>query len=345
LRPAQLIGLEFVPTRVGLGYRATDVNGEIDVRRLALRRHRRWSAVTEIRRWVAAATTLAPGSGSAHSTARALEFQLQGTLIPLVRPALRLPQAVPALAGPVVAGEAVDGIVALDIAGRTLSFRVRGKSSLFPTVVDNTGQFVVVDYDTLFATLNADVPGTAVPSEAWFFSPHDAHFSQALEQPPFRTTRVISAAALDARYLADPLAAGTRAVLLVAGIAAALLAFFGLVLATRASLSDERLATAEYEALGVAPPTLARASQLRLFVLSAAGIVAAFVGGVVAVRLVGAFVAVTGTATTPLPPIAPAVAWLTGGLLTLTVAVAGVLAVALLVGRVFRESTGRRLRA
>ena len=352
LHPAQLIGLEFLPTRFPLGYRALDVNGKIDVARLALRTRGRWSNVAEIDRWVAAASTVGPGPGYAQYThflsgpfARGLEFQLNGTLTPLIRPALRLPQAVPALAGPVVAGTAVDGVVALDIGGRTLSFRVRGKSSLFPTVVDNTGQFVVVDYDTLFAALNADVPGTAVPSEAWFFSPHDARFAHALQQPPFRAARVISAHAIAAGYLADPLAAGTRDVLLVAAVAGAFLALLGLVLTTRASVESERLATAEYEALGVPPTTLSRASQLRLFALSAAGIAAAFAGALAAVRLVGAFVAVTGSGTRPLPPIAPVVSWIGGGALTAAVAATGALAVMVLVRRVFRESTATRLRA
>jgi hypothetical protein len=352
LRPAQLIGLEFVPTRFPLGYRALDVNGVIDVGPLAVRSRGRWSNVAGIDRWVAAASSVGPGPGFAYAgtfssgpVARGLEFQLQGTLTPLVRPALPLPKAVPALAGPVVAGAAVDGVVALDIGGRTLSFRVRGKSSLLPTVVNNTGQFVVVDYDTLFAVLNADLPGTVVPSEAWFFSPHDARFSHALEQPPFRTARVISAHALAAGYLADPLAAGTRDVLLVAAFAGALLAFLGLVLATRASLESERLATAEYEALGVPPPTLSRAAQLRLFVLSTSGIAAAFAGALAAVRLVGAFVAVTGSGTRPLPPIAPVFAWIGGGALTAVVAATGALAVMVLVRRVFRESTATRLRA
>jgi hypothetical protein len=328
------------------------VNGKIEVGRLALRSRGRWTTVPQIDHWVAAATSVGPGSGYAHygdfhsgPFARGLEFELQGTLSALVRPPLRLPKAVPALAGPAVAGAAVDKVVTLDVAGRTLLFRVQGKSSLFPTVIDNTEQFVVVDYDTLFAALNADVPGTVVPSEAWFFSAHDARFSHALQQPPFRADRVISARALAAAYLADPLAGGTRDVLLVAAVAGAFLAFLGLILATRASLESERLATAEYEALGVSPSTLSRASQLRLCVLSAAGIAAAFAGALVAVRLVGAFVAVTGTGTRPLPPIAPVVAWAAGGLATLVVAAAGAAAVTLLVRRVFRESTATRLRA
>jgi hypothetical protein len=352
LRPAQLIGLEFVPTRFPLGYRALDVNGKIDVSRLALRSGGRWSNVSEVDQWVAAASPLEPGPGYAQETqflsgpfARGLELELHGTLTPLVRPALKLPRAVPVLAGPAVSREAADGVVELAIGGRTLSFRVRGNASLFPTVVHDIDRFVVVDYDTLFAALNADVPGTSVPSEAWFFSPHDARFARALAQPPFRAARVLSARALAAGYLADPLAAGTRDVLLVAAFAAAFLAFLGLVLATRASLESERLTTAEYEALGVPPPTLSRASQLRLFVLSAAGIAAAFAGAFIAVRLVGAFVAVTGTGTSPLPPIAPVVAWVGGGALTAVVAVTGALAVIVLVRRVFRESTATRLRA
>jgi hypothetical protein len=256
-----------------------------------------------------------------------------------------LPPALPGLAGGPIAAQAVDRVVTVDVAGHQVPVRVVGEASLFPTVVDRPSSFVVLDYDTLFAALNADRPGTAVPSEAWFFDPQAPGFAERLERPPFRLARATGARALEARLLADPLARGTRDVLRVAAALAALLAALGLVLGARSTLASERLLLAEYEALGVPPRTLARSTQIRLLVLSLVGLVAGFAGAVLTVRLIGAFVAVTGGAAAPLPPILPHVAWAAGAGVVAAVAVAGLGAAALLAGRALRESAARRLRA
>jgi hypothetical protein len=236
-------------------------------------------------------------------------------------------------------------VITLSVGDRELTLRVAGEASLFPTVIDRPSQFVVLDYDTLFLVLNADAPGTAVPTEAWFFRDQEAPFAAMLERPPFRLQRAVGARPLEARLLGDPLASGTRIVLLVSGLSAGALGLLGLVLATRSVLASERRLLAEYEALGVAPPTLARASQLRFVVLSVAGIAAALVGGFLTLRLIGAFVAVTGGGTRPLPAIVPTVAWLETMLIVGVVAVLGLAAVSLLARRVLKESPATRLRA
>jgi hypothetical protein len=215
---------------------------------------------------------------------------------------------------------------------------------LFPTIVSRPSQFAVVDYSTLFAALNADEPAVVVPSEAWFFGPQPAAAAARLARPPFRVERLIAARALERHFLDDPLAAGTRGVLFIAGLAAAALGLLGLVLAARSALQAERLVTAEYEALGVDPPTLSRAAQLRLVLLSAVGVAAAGLGALLAVRIIASFVAVTGTATQPLPPIVGRVAWADGAAVVGAVAVVGLGAVWVLIGRAFRESTAARLR-
>jgi hypothetical protein len=150
---------------------------------------------------------------------------------------------------------------------------------------------------------------------------------------------------LTARLVNDPLGAGARDVLLVASAVAALLALLGLALASRWTLGAERLLLAEYEALGVPPRTIARSLQLRLLVLSAVGVAAAFLGAFVAVRLVGAAVAVTGEGGVPLPPIEPVVAWRLGIVLAGAVGLAAFVAARLLASKAMRETAAVRLRA
>jgi hypothetical protein len=203
----------------------------------------------------------------------------------------------------------------------------------------------VLDYETLFAALNASSPGVALPSEAWFFRPQTAGFVERLSMPRFRVDGLVGATPLTERLLSDPLAAGTRDVLGLAALGAAALGLLGLVLAVRAALAAERTLLGEYEALGVPPSTLARSTQLRLFAVSLLGVAAGFLGGLVSVRLIGASVAVTGGGDRPLPPIEPLVAWLADSVLAGVVGIAALAAAAVLAGRALRESVSRRLRA
>jgi hypothetical protein len=214
-----------------------------------------------------------------------------------------------------------------------LPLRVIGSADLFPTIVHDPHRFVVVDYATLYAALNSDQPGIVVPNEAWSFG---------ARRPPGTP---LDAAAAEQRLRDDPLAAGTRKVLIVAGVLAALLGLAGLVLATRSMLASERLVLAEYEALGVAPRSLRIATQLRVFVVSAVGIVAGLLGGAFGALLVGAFVAVTGAAGVPLPPIVAVVAWSVAVVVLAGVLAATLVAAAFVAGRALREPAAARLRA
>jgi ABC-type antimicrobial peptide transport system permease subunit len=134
-------------------------------------------------------------------------------------------------------------------------------------------------------------------------------------------------------------------VLGVTGVVAAALALIGLVLATRSTLASERVVLGEYEALGVSPAALRRTVQLRLLVLSALGIAAGVAGGLLGVRLIGAFVAVTGTARRPLPPIVSIVDWIAAAVVVAVLVGAALAAAALVAGRALREPAARRLRA
>jgi hypothetical protein len=90
---------------------------------------------------------------------------------------------------------------------------------------------------------------------------------------------------------------------------------------------------------------LKRSAQIRLLCLSALGIVAGLLGALASVLLIGGFVAVTGTATRPLPPIVPVVAWPAAVAIVAALAAASLAATALVAGRALREPESGRLRA
>jgi hypothetical protein len=352
LRGAELVGIEFQPTFVPLT-RAPDLAGAIRLGPVAELRAGIWRPLASQAGWIAAPPSTPSASGGfvtrvafAHApVTHGLRFDLNGTLLPLIRPRFSIPHPLPALVGPSIAAAAVDGITTLDLDGMPLRVRAVARASLFPTVTANRSAFVVVDYDTLFAALNADQPGRAMPSEAWFFAPQRSSFESRLELPPFRGARAFNEQQVQTRLLRDPLAAGTRDVLGVAGVAAAVLALLGLLLATRSMLTSEAPLLAEYEALGVPPTTLVRASQLRVAAGCAFGVAAGLAGALLALRLIGAFVAVTGTGGRPLPPIVPAVSWTGTGILLALLAGLGIVGVSFLARRTLGESTAARLRA
>jgi FtsX-like permease family protein len=346
LAGARLVGVQYEPTYTPISFKY-DPKGFVDLGPIEQQRANGWSALPSIGQWNP--TTSPDGTeGVLYPTrfrhapvAAGTRFELSGTFQPLVHPSSGLPPTlpgfqtglVPGLAGGPVADQAVDGLVTLVVAGKAVPVHVVARAQLFPTIVNRPRQFVVVDYDTLFAALNSDQPGLAVPSERWLLGP----------RPP--RTAAASVHRLESRLRNDPLAAGTRTVLAVTGILAALLGLVGLVLATRSAVSSERLVLAEYEALGVSPRSLRRGVQGRLLVLSALGIAAGLAGGFLGLRLIGAFVAVTGTARRPLPPIVAVVDWVAAAAVVTGLVLAALAAAALVAGRALRESAGRRLRA
>jgi hypothetical protein len=340
LRGAQLIGVEFKPTYVPISFKY-DPKGFVDLGPLEVF-HGGWSRLATLQDWKES-TAPTGTAGILTSTASGIRFELAGTFQPLIHPSFGLPDPrpgfvtgdVPALAGDPVAARAVDGLLTLVVEGKQVPVRVVGSAELFPTVVNRPSDFLVFDYDTLFAALNADQPGLTPPTEAWFFGP--------VSRPLGPTA--VGVERLTARLEHDPLAAGARDVLTVAGILAAVLGLVGLALATRSALAAERVQLAEYEALGVPPRSLRRGAQIRLFALAALGIVAGLLGALLSGQLIAAFVAVTGTARRPLPPIASVVSWPAVAAVLGAVAVAGLATAALLTRRALRELPGRRLRA
>jgi hypothetical protein len=342
LRGARLVGIEFPPVYQPFGSIA-DL-GFIELRRLEARRPGGWARMAGLQTWAASRF-----GGAVHDPveggADAIRFEVQDTPLALMRPEPALPDAVPGLASPAVAAAAAGETITLELLGEEIRVRLVAVSELFPGIVTTPSSFVVLDYDALFAALNVDRPGIAVPSEAWFFGPQEPTFAERLGRPPFRAERIVEARALETRLLNDPLAAGVREVLRVSGIAAVFLAVLGLVLATRAALVAERMLFAEYEALGIAPRTLIRTTQVRFVALAILGLAGGFAGGLVATRLVSSLVAVTGTGGRPIPAVEPVIAWV-GDFAALALAAAiGVGAAAFLAAWMLRESAARRLRA
>jgi hypothetical protein len=345
LRGAELTAVEFPPVLVPLG--AAPDQGMIRFGRFEQRRAAGWTPLPRFARWAA---TPAGGEVNAYEfrdgpVRNPVEFSLEGTAVALIHVPSPVPAELSALVSAPVGAVSVDRRITIDARGTAIPVHVAARAELFPTVTASPREFVVVDYDTLFAALNLDQPGIAAPSEVLFFSPQAPGFAARLDEPPFRLARPFAAAELEARLLSDPLAGGARRVLGITALVAAALALLGLLLAARAILSSERPVLAEYEALGVPPTTLARSTQLRLLVLSAFGTAAGVAGGLLAVRLIGSFVAVTGSAGRPLPPIEPVVAWAAGGAVVLAVWIAASLIAVLLAGRAFREAAATRLRA
>ena len=344
---AQLVGLAF-PTLVS---QAQGDQGYVDIGAVERRVGGRWTAVSPVNLWAAGKVQDAPFGRTAPTDfgrrghGLGIRYFLDGTFRAFVHPRVDLPRALPALVSEQVARSVVDGKLNVDLpVGAALTIDVVGTSELFPTVTDAPTRFLVLDYDTLFAALNVEYPGEAPPSEAWFFEPQAPGFAARLDRPPFRVRSALGVERLEAANREDPLAAGARFVLALTAVIAAFLGLLGLVLAVRSALTAERTLLAEYEALGVGRGTLGRSLQTRVAMLSAFGIVAALAGGAVAVLLLSAFVAVTGSAERPLPPIEAVIAWREGAVLLAVVAGLALVVAASFSRRALSRSTGGRLR-
>jgi hypothetical protein len=350
-RGAELVGVEFVPTTIPPGF-DYDNAGYADIGRLSQRRGRRWVTASSLAGFVPAQPTeglagiLNPRGFPDGPDRRGHRFTYNGTRAPMIRPQLELPGALPALLGPLPASRVVDGLVSVSLTGPgvTIALKPAATSTLFPTAIDHPSSFAVVDYDALFALLNRDRPGTAEPSEAWFFHRQRPGFLAHLSAAPFRLQRAASLDSTRYQLLHDPLGEGTQQLLAVTAVVAAALAALGLFLAAGSALNAERVVFAEYEALGVSPRTLARSARLRLAIASLTGLIAGLGGGLASLTLIARLVAVSGTATTPLPPIQPIADWLLALYVILAVGGAAVLAVWALATRSMAASAGQRLR-
>jgi hypothetical protein len=231
-------------------------------------------------------------------------------------------EALPVVATPAVARTAgPGGILGLDVNGRPLTARVVGVTRFVPSV---DGNGVLADRDAVLDSLNARAPGAAVTNEVWI---RDARGDAAgrVAEPPFDVLDVQSQDAVRASFRDDPLARGTADVLAATALAALVLTLVALLLTGVSDRRDESGELFELRVQGAAPRFLRRYLRVRLTVVALAGALGGVLSGLVLLRIVGGFVALTAGGTEPVPPLRVTLAWtplLVGTAVTLVVAAA-----------------------
>jgi hypothetical protein len=131
----------------------------------------------------------------------------------------------------------------------------------------------------------------------------EAQVETRLAQRPFAVLEKRSRADLEADARRDPLGHGTLLALGAAALAALALAVWGLALAIRSDLRDDRGDLVDLEAQGATPTLLRRVVTARATIVAAVGVLAGIVGGVLLARLVTRVVSVTARASAPEPPL------------------------------------------
>jgi FtsX-like permease family len=212
--------------------------------------------------------------------------------------------AVTTALGDLVGG--VGGTLPLRIGGETVDVRV---AAVVERVPGTTGETVVADRAALETAVDTRAPGAAPIGELWLdvADGAQARVESALSRRPFAVLEKRSRAALEEDARRDPLGHGTLLALGAAALAALVLAVWGLVLAIRADLRDDRGELADLEAQGATPALLRRVVTARAALVAAVGVLGGVVGGALLALLVTRVVSVTARATTPEPPLATTV--------------------------------------
>lgn len=235
-----------------------------------------------------------------------LHYSLTNLVISRFRP--RQPsdgQPLPVLATARAAAAArPDGVLPVEIAGQRLLVRVVREIERFPTA---DGEALIADGDLLGTALNADLPGSAVPSEIWLDSEPSA--AGRLARAPFDVLDVASRQETLERLRADPLARAALSTLSAAALLALGLALVGLLLGVVTDLRDQAGAYFDLEAQGSAPPELRRQVRLRALLVAGVGVLGGLVTAALLSLVVVDLVRLTANAAAPQPPLVPAVAW------------------------------------
>ena len=246
--------------------------------------------------------------------------------------------AVPVVASPRLAAAAdADGILPLRLPGGQLRTRVVAVAERFPST---EGEFVLADEPLVFAALNAQKPGAAVPNEIWLAAesaPAAREAAALADRPPFDVLEAHVRADLERDLRGDPLARGAILVLAAAAAVALLLAAVGLALLLVSDARDERGELFDLEAQGLTPRELARHLRLRALLVVGLGLLGGLVAGGVLAVLVVDVVAVTATATAAEPPLVLAIDWPLLAALVAGYAVAAALIVGVLTRAPFRS--------
>ena len=211
-------------------------------------------------------------------------------------PRVAVTQALGALAG------GVGGMLPLVIGGEHVDVQVAAIVDRMPGTV---GDAVVADLGALSTAVNTSAPGAAPVGELWLdVAPgSDGRVVASLAKRPFNALETRSRTALEADARRDPLGHGTLLALAAAAVAALALAVWGLVLAIRADLRDDRGDLVDLEAQGATPRLLRRVVATRAGVVAGMGVLAGVVAGILLAVLVTRVVSVTARADQPEPPL------------------------------------------
>jgi hypothetical protein len=248
-------------------------------------------------------------------------------------PAAVVTAAIGALAG------GVGGTVPLRIGGEPVNVRVAAVVERLP---GTTGDALVADREALATAIDTRAPGGAPVNELWLDAADGeaAAVAAALERRPFAVLETRSRAALEADAREDPLGHGTLLALGAAALVALGLAVWGLVLAIRADLRDDRGELVDLEAQGATPRMLRRVVTARATLVAAVGVAGGIVGGVILARLVTRVVSVTARAAAPEPPLVTTVSPAVLAVAALTVAAVAAALVLWTTRRAFSDARG-----
>jgi hypothetical protein len=196
----------------------------------------------------------------------------------------------------------VGGTLPLVIGGEHVDVRVAAIADRIPGTV---GDAVLGDLGALSTAVNTSAPGAAPVSELWLdvVPGDDSRVVASLEKRPFNALETRSRLALEADARRDPLGHGTLLALAAAAVAALVLAIWGLVLAIRADLRDDRGDLVDLEAQGATPHLLRRVVATRAGIVAGMGALAGVVAGILLAVLVTRVVSVTARADQPQPPL------------------------------------------
>jgi hypothetical protein len=213
--------------------------------------------------------------------------------------------ATPSLASIAGAG----GLLPIHIGDVELVARVAAAARRFPST---TGDFAVVDEQTLATALNAVAPGSAIVRELWLdgVSPQSARrLAVAAGRPPLVGAAATLQSRVEAGLRDDPLARAVLRTLAGTALVAFILALGGLLLGLAADLRDERAELVDLEAQGAGPAWLRRHVRLRSACVVAVGVIGGGALGAVLSVLVVAAVLVTANGAAPEPPLLLSVDW------------------------------------
>ncbi len=211
-------------------------------------------------------------------------------------------RTLPVIVDPITAAAARGGGIDIDVAGETsLRGRIVGTLDRFPTAGT---RFVVTGGTALQRSLDNDQPGSGTPGEVWLGG--GGRVDAAVRAAPFNRLVLRVRADEEARLVADPLARGAAALLLLAALAAAAVAVVAVALVVRSDLQSGADDLLTLEADGATPGALRRLLAVRTGALVLLAIVPGVVCGVILTQAVTRLVAVTATGAAPVPPLAAA---------------------------------------